>query len=121
MSKTWFSATSVQDVTFLASCLHFCVFFHLGNPVASHPSSLLKLQHLWLMEIIILGPKRNFNKNIVGKDVKSPCSLHGHYICTTLLQILYALWECTSEMFKVPNSHFQNIVGNIKKKQNLVL
>lgn len=58
---------------------------------------------------------------MVGKDVKSPCSLRGHYICTTLLQILYALRECTSEVFKVPNSHFQNKVGNLKKTQKLVL
>lgn len=39
-----------------------CVFFPLGNPISSHPSSLLEIQHLWLIEIGSLKPKRNLNK-----------------------------------------------------------
>lgn len=67
-----------------------CVFFHLGNPISSHPLSLLKLQHLWLMEILIFGPKRNFNKNIVGKVVKNPCILLCLFeLCVTHFDMLY--------------------------------
>ncbi|KAK2527805.1 chloride channel protein C [Columba livia] len=42
----------------------------IGNPISSHPSSLLKLQHLWLLEIVIFGPKRNFNKNIIAHAIE---------------------------------------------------
>lgn len=114
-------------------CIFVCIFSP-KKPVSSHPSSLLKLQHLWLMEIVIFRPKRNFNKNIVGKVVKNPCSL------PCLFELFYytfwyAVWECidcviallklslfdTSEVFRVPNSRFQNKVGNLRSFQKIDL
>jgi len=77
------------------------------------------------MEIVILRPKRNINKNIVDKVVENPISL------SCLFELFYytfwyAIWESidyvtallklnlsdTSEAFRVPNSHFQNKVEN---------